>query len=50
LRAKDKQTVTGGVLGEDDKFVGMEILDASQHANLDKLLPVKYEVPQKSGW
>ena len=32
-------------LGEDDRIVGIEILDASIHLNLAKLLPVRYEVP-----
>lgn len=31
-------------IGEDDKIVGIEILDASRHLNLEKLLPVRYEV------
>ena len=31
-------------IGEDDRIVGIEILDASKHLNLDRLLPVKYEV------
>ena len=31
-------------LGDDDRIVGIEILDASKHLNLDKLLPVGYEV------
>lgn len=31
-------------IGEDDRIVGIEILDASRHVTLDKLLPVKYEV------
>jgi uncharacterized protein YuzE len=31
-------------IGEGDKIVGIEILDASQHLNLESLLPVKYEV------
>jgi uncharacterized protein YuzE len=31
-------------LGEDDRIVGTEILDASKHLNLGSLLPVKYEV------
>ncbi|MFH1011893.1 MAG: DUF2283 domain-containing protein [bacterium] len=30
-------------LGEDDRIVGIEILDASKHLNLERLLPVKYE-------
>lgn len=31
-------------IGENDRIVGIEILDASQHLTLDRLLPVKYEV------
>jgi uncharacterized protein YuzE len=31
-------------IGEDDKIVGIEILDASRHLNLGKLLPVNYKV------
>lgn len=31
-------------IGENDRIVGIEILDASKHVSLDKLLPVKYEV------
>ena len=31
-------------IGEDDRIIGIEILDASRHLNLDRLLPVKYEV------
>ena len=30
-------------VGENDKIVGIEILDASRHVSLDKLLPIKYE-------
>ena len=29
-------------LGENDKIVGIEILDASKHLNLERLLPVSY--------
>ena len=29
-------------LGEDDRIVGIEILDASKHLNLERLLPVNY--------
>jgi uncharacterized protein YuzE len=29
-------------LGTDNKIVGIEILDASKHINLDKLMPVEY--------
>lgn len=31
-------------VGENDKIVGIEILDASRHINLEGLLPIKYEV------
>jgi uncharacterized protein YuzE len=31
-------------IGEDDRIVGIEILDASRHLNLERLLPVKCEV------
>jgi uncharacterized protein YuzE len=30
-------------IGEDDRIVGIEILDASKHLSLERLLPVKYE-------
>jgi uncharacterized protein YuzE len=29
-------------IGEEDKIIGIEILDASKHINLDRLLPVNY--------
>jgi uncharacterized protein YuzE len=31
-------------IGENDRIIGIEILDASRHVTLDRLLPVKYEV------
>ena len=31
-------------IGDDDKIVGIEILDASEHLNLTALLPVRYEI------
>ncbi|MFQ6057580.1 MAG: DUF2283 domain-containing protein [Anaerolineae bacterium] len=31
-------------IGEGDRIVGIEILDASQHLNLARLLPVEYKV------
>ena len=31
-------------LGDDDRIVGIEILDASKHLNLERLLPVNYEI------
>jgi len=30
-------------LGKDNRIVGIEILNASKHLNLERLLPVKYE-------
>ena len=30
-------------IGEGDRILGIEILDASRHVTLDRLLPVKYE-------
>jgi len=30
-------------IGKDDKIVGIEILDASKHVSLEKLMPVNYE-------
>ena len=35
-------------IGENDKIIGIEILDASRHVALDKLLPVKYEIAKAS--
>jgi uncharacterized protein YuzE len=32
-------------VGEGDRIVGIEILDASKRLNLERLLPVKYEIP-----
>jgi uncharacterized protein YuzE len=31
-------------IGMDDRIVSIEILDASQHVNLEALLPVRYEI------
>ncbi|MGH7960400.1 MAG: DUF2283 domain-containing protein [Candidatus Binatia bacterium] len=36
-------------VGADDKIVGIEILDASQHLNLERLLPVHYDVSPRTG-
>ena len=33
-------------IGEDDKIIGIEILDASQHVTLKDLLPIQYKLPQ----
>ena len=32
-------------IGEGGKIVGIEILDASTHVNLESVLPTRYEVP-----
>lgn len=29
-------------IGKDNKIVGIEIMDASQHVNLSKLMPIEY--------
>lgn len=34
-------------IGENERVIGIEILDASKHINLERLLPVKYEVSKK---
>ena len=31
-------------MGEGDRIVGIEVLDASEHLNLARLLPVEYQV------
>ncbi len=31
-------------IGKGNKIIGIEILDASKHVNLDDLLPIKYKV------
>jgi len=31
-------------IGADNRIIGIEILDASKHLNLEGLLPVKYQV------
>ena len=33
-------------IGEGDKIVGIEILDASRHVSLERFLPIKYEVSE----
>jgi uncharacterized protein YuzE len=35
-------------VGENDKIIGIEILDASKHVALDRLLPVKYDIAKAS--
>jgi uncharacterized protein YuzE len=36
-------------IGEGERIVGIEILNASQRVNLENLLPVKYEVSKSQG-
>jgi len=31
-------------IGEDDKIVGIEILDASKHLRLERLFPIEYSL------
>jgi len=31
-------------IGAGDRIIGIEIIDASKHLNLDELLPIKYKV------
>ena len=34
-------------IGKGERVIGIEILDASKHVNLEKLLPIKYETSKK---
>ena len=34
-------------IGEDNRIVGIEILDASKHLSLERLLPVEYRSPSE---
>ncbi len=36
-------------LGENEKIVGIEILEASKYVNLESLLPIKYESIKMAG-
>ena len=31
-------------IGDNERIIGIEIIDASRHVSLDKLLPVNYQV------
>ena len=31
-------------IGVEDRIIGIEIIDASKHVSLEKLLPIKYEI------
>lgn len=35
-------------IGEGERVIGIEILDASKHVDLGRLLPIEYEVPKKA--
>lgn len=35
-------------IGKEDKIIGIEIIDASRHIALERLLPVKYEIPRQA--
>lgn len=35
-------------VGEEDKIVGIEILDASKHVDLERLFPINYKVLKTS--
>jgi uncharacterized protein YuzE len=35
-------------VGENDKIIGIEILDASKHVDLEKLFPITYKVSKTS--
>jgi uncharacterized protein YuzE len=37
-------------MGENDRIVGIEIMDASRHILLEKLLPIKYEVAEEQSF
>lgn len=34
-------------IGENERVIGIEILDASKHVNLERLLPITYDTPKK---
>ncbi len=36
-------------IGEGEKIIGIEILDASRHISLERVLPVKYGVSEAAG-
>jgi len=35
-------------VGENDRIVGIEILDASKHVSLERLFPINYKVSKSS--
>jgi len=34
-------------IGKNERVIGIEIIDASKHVNLDRLLPIRYEVSKR---
>ena len=34
-------------IGKGEKVVGIEILDASKYVDLQKILPIEYDIPKK---
>ena len=46
----NKQVSEGIVvdIGEEDRIVGIEILDASKHVDLERLFPINYKVSRSS--
>ena len=35
-------------IGEKNRIIGIEIIDASKHVSLEKLLPIKYEIAEEA--
>ena len=35
-------------IGEGNRIIGIEIIDASKHVSLEKLLPIKYEITKEA--
>jgi len=35
-------------IGENERVISIEILDASKHVNLERLLPIKYELSKRT--
>jgi uncharacterized protein YuzE len=35
-------------VGENERVIGIEIIDASKHVNLERLLPIKYELSKRT--
>ena len=35
-------------IGAEDRIIGIEIIDASKHVSLEKLLPIKYEIAEEA--